>query len=91
MRAQEFITEYESMHDMPTWLSITSKRIRDMVDNGEIPDNPDSIKAAAKQLAIDNYENIEGLDGGTIADEVEHQIINHKIVKNAHLGGVCGE
>lgn len=65
MRAYEFISE---KYDLPDWLSIASNRIRDMVDSGEIPDNPDSIRAASKQLAIDNYENIEGLAGGSIAE-----------------------
>ena len=87
MRASEFITEYVSQHDMPTWLAMAAERIRDMVDNGEIPDNPDSIRAASKQLAIDNYQNIEGLPGDTVADEVEHQVSTHKIAKKAHLSG----
>ena len=92
MRAHEFITEdMPAEYTVPEWLAMATERIHKLIDSGEIPNNPDSIRAASKQLAMDNCHNIEGLDGVTIADEIEHQIVNNKIAKKAHLSGDYGE
>ena len=90
MRAHEFITEKLDRYDLPTWLAMSTAKIKEMIKSGEIPDNPDSIRAASKQLAMDNKDNVEGLEPATLSTEIENQLACEKISKKAHLSGDYG-
>ena len=85
MRLHEFITG-ETM-DLHSWIGTTAAKIKSLIKSGEIPNNPDSIKNAAKQLALDCYDDTEQLDYNIIANEVERQLSAEKITNKAHLGG----
>ena len=92
MRAHEFLSERAAAeYEVPDWLAMATKHIYDMIDSGKIPNNPESIKAASEQFAMDNKSNVEGLDGNIIADEIETQLAHRKITKKAHLSGDYGE
>lgn len=85
MRLHEFING-ETL-DLHSWIGVASAKIKSMIESGEIPNNPDSIRNAAKQLALDTYDDVEQLDHTIIADEVERQLSSDKITNKAHLGG----
>lgn len=85
MRAHEFITEY--IDDLHTTIMVAKKSIMDKISSGEIPNNPDSIKSASKQLAMDMRDIAADLDPEMISREIENQISIDRIAKNAHLGG----
>lgn len=88
MRAKEFITEY--IGDLYDWVSLAKKAIMTRIDNGEIPNDPDSIKAAAKQLALDMKDGVgDNIDISpeNLADEVENEIFLSQMSPKAHLGG----
>ncbi len=85
MRAHEFITEY--IEDLHYLISISSNKIKEMIDNGEIPNNPESIKNAAEQLAMDMKDETGGLSPTMISREIENMIFHDKF-KNAHLSGL---
>jgi hypothetical protein len=85
MRLHEFIND-ETM-DLHSWSTLTANKIRDMIDSGEIPNNPDSIRNAAKQLALDCYDDTEQLDHSIISNEVERMLSAEKLTKKAHLSG----
>lgn len=85
MRAHEFIIEY--IDDLHTTITLAKKTIMDKIAGGEIPNNPDSIKSAAKQLAMDMYDQVGDLNAEMLSREIENQISLDTITKNAHLGG----
>lgn len=87
MRAKEFITEY--IGDLYDWTTLAKKTILDRIESGEVPNNPDSIKAAAKALAMDMKDSdgndIADISPEALADEVEKEIIYANV--KAHLPG----
>ena len=85
MKLQEFI--FGEIMDLHSWVDVIASRIQYMIDTGELPNNPDSIKNAAKQAALACRDDTEQIDAGMIADEVERRVSNKKITKKAHLGG----
>ena len=84
MRAKEFLPEY--IDDLHYWVSTAANKIKGMIDNGEIPNNPDSIKNAAKELAMNMKTETEGLNPTMIAREIEN-MVSLDTFKNAHLSG----
>jgi len=89
MRAKEFITEY--IGDLSDWVILSKNAILSRIAKGEIPNNPDSIKKAAMDLASrikdSNGDPIQDVSPEMLAAEVERQIEYDNLYDNSHLGG----
>ena len=77
----------EHIEDLHIWVTVAKNAILKKIDSGEIPNNPDSIKNAATQLAMDMKDKMEGITPEMLASEVENKIMMHRLTKNAHISG----